>query len=104
MAASRSSEAASWRSRFVTGTLSAASVRCPIVPVSSRPWRDWKRRIAAVTIGVEHVAARMLRAARSSVMASRSRSSATSGPDEPGASLVTSAGRVGQPPRTSSVE
>ena len=46
----RSSEAASWRRRCVTGTLSAASVRCPMVPVSSRPWRDWKRRIAAVTL------------------------------------------------------
>ena len=37
IAASRSSEAASWRSRCVTGTLSAVSVFGPTLPVSSSP-------------------------------------------------------------------
>ena len=87
MAESRSSEAESWRRRRDTGTLSAASVRCPMVPVSSSPWRAWKRLIAAVT-WASKTSPVACSGARSSVMASRSRNSATSGPDEPGVSLA----------------
>jgi hypothetical protein len=49
VAARRSIEATSWRTRVSAGTLSASSVSGPTLPVSLRPWRAWKRFTAAVT-------------------------------------------------------
>jgi hypothetical protein len=57
---------------------------------------------AAATVA-SYVSPRMCSGARSSLITSRSRSTATSGPLPPGASLAL-AGTVGQPPRTSIAE
>ncbi len=98
MPLSRSSEAASWRSLPLTGTLSASSVCGPTEPVSGRPWRVWKRFTASVSI-MSYSSPSATSAGRSSVIARRARSFATSGPEAPGARFTLAS--VGQPPRTS---
>ena len=56
---SRSRLASICRARWSAGVFSSASVRRPAIASASRPWRDWKRRSASASGGVEEFPARV---------------------------------------------
>ncbi len=82
--------------RCSTGTLSAASVRLPIKPSCSSPWRAWKRSTADRSVS-SYVSKGCGGATRSPLIASRRATEAMRGSTLPG-SMVGPGGVTGQPP------